>query len=36
MAEDWARGAYMLGQMTMQLGRMAKFPPCTTSGHWIP
>jgi hypothetical protein len=29
-------GAHLLGWPAMQLGWVAKFPPCTTFEHWIP
>jgi hypothetical protein len=32
VAEDWARGAHLSGRPAMQLGRVAKFPPCTAFG----
>jgi hypothetical protein len=34
VAEDWACGAHLSGRLAMQLGRAAKFPPCTAfDGH---
>jgi hypothetical protein len=36
MADDWAHGAHLSGRPAMQLGRVAKFPPCNAFGHRMP